>query len=121
MCIRCNRQRVWERYHSNLSGRLGYLLYSARQRARRDNLPFDIDVEHLVALYQQQDGRCFYTGEPLELSTGDTAISIDRQVPVRGYVRGNLVLVSWIANQMKSHMDHQTFLATCQTIIARHG
>lgn len=75
------------------------LLYSAKQRARLKNLPFDLELEDI-----QIPERCPIFGIPLESSGGlsnPNLATLDRLVPEKGYVRGNVWVISWRANRMK--------------------
>jgi hypothetical protein len=75
------------------------LLQNARERARKQGLPFDLVVEDVVI-----PETCPVLGIPLFISGGTlTANSptIDRVVPELGYVRGNVAVISWRANSLK--------------------
>lgn len=74
---------------------------SAKQTAKRKNLPFNIEVSDIVI-----PERCPVFGFPLERNTGkaaDTSPSIDKIIPALGYVKGNITIVSWRANRFKSN------------------
>ena len=82
--------------------RLKHLVRSARARAKEFDLPFDISHEDLVI-----PEICPVLGIPILLNCGDArrnpnAPSIDKVIPSRGYVKGNVVVVSWRANKLKS-------------------
>ncbi len=82
--------------------RLKHLVRSARVRAKKFDLPFDISHEDLVI-----PEFCPVLGIPILLNCGDArripnAPSIDKVIPSRGYVKGNVVVVSWRANKLKS-------------------
>lgn len=77
------------------------LLSSARERAKQGGLPFDLDVVDLVIPVL-----CPALGIPLEVNTwkvGYNSITLDKIVPELGYVRGNIVVVSHLANRIKSN------------------
>lgn len=121
LCADCDIVKSAERYRSNPKNRLGYLLYSAKSRSVKEGRAFEIDIEYLCNLYEQQAGLCFYTGRPMSLDTGDDAISIERKDPSLGYVVGNVVLTCWIVNNMKRHMRQQEFIDMCRLIANYHG
>lgn len=78
-----------------------YFLYkSAKERAKRKNIPFSISVEDIII-----PKVCPYLGIDLHISNKnmtDFSPTLDRVNPALGYVRGNVVVVSWRANRIKS-------------------
>jgi len=78
------------------------LLASARHRARTKNLPLDITLEDIVI-----PKVCPVLGIPFEINTGEKARynspSLDRFIPELGYVKGNVYVVSFRANQLKQN------------------
>lgn len=84
--------------------RLRKLLSMAKNRARNANLLFDIDLEHLVSLWNSNEGRCVLTKREFELGRSSkgkvnpNAPSIDRIVPALGYTKGNVRLVTYHVN-----------------------
>lgn len=77
----------------------------ARSRARARDLAFDVDIDHLMFLWQEQKGCCAVSGLPFSYETKATAFvktpfapSLDRIDPSQGYIRGNVRLVCTIAN-----------------------
>jgi hypothetical protein len=79
------------------------LLYSAKSRAKRLGLPFDLDVEDLVPVPMT----CEALGLPLNWigprsrRARDSSPSLDRKNPSLGYVRGNIKIISWRANSIR--------------------
>ena len=78
------------------------MLKLARQRARAAGVAFDLREDDFTI-----PKLCPVLG--IELSHGkgrrgptDSSPTLDRIVPSRGYVRGNVVVVSWRANRLKS-------------------
>ena len=75
------------------------LLYDARQRAKANGIPFDID-ERDVAL----PSHCPVLGIPL-IPRGKpfapTNVTLDRLNPRKGYIKGNVAVISWRANKLK--------------------
>lgn len=77
-----------------------YLLYSARERAYKAGIEFDleesdIDIPKLCPIF----------GTPLQMAAGrvdDASPTLDRIDNSRGYVRGNVWVISWRANRLKS-------------------
>ena len=84
------------------------LLRSAKERALKYGIPFELD-EHGV----EWNERCPVLG--IELDYGpkgrggsENSPSIDRLDPDRGYVAGNVSVVSAVANRIKSNAEAAT-------------
>ncbi len=77
-----------------------FLWASAKARARRFNLPFNLTREDIVI-----PENCPILGIPLDTQTKKgfcyNAPSIDKIVPELGYVKGNIIVISWRANRIK--------------------
>jgi hypothetical protein len=77
------------------------LVSSAKQRAARAGVPFDLGPDDVVI-----PERCPVLGIPLRKSRGGAASagspSVDRVVPHLGYVKGNVVVMSHRANMIKN-------------------
>lgn len=89
------RTKLWHRGNISRS----YVL-AAKGRAARQGVPFDLNPEDVVI-----PDKCPVFGIPLivgEDKRSDNTPSIDRVVPSKGYVKGNIVVISWRANRLKS-------------------
>ena len=67
----------------------------------------EIPLGYYAFLYNKQDGKCFYSGEPLifqERAHLKDTLSVDRVVFDKGYKQGNIVFASNKLNIMKSDM-----------------
>ena len=87
---------------------LRVIFKSARNRALKKGLRFDIKVEDLLKLFTDQDGRCFWFNVPMMFPMDDEDIlrspflpSLDRVDSSRGYTHGNVVFACWAANAAK--------------------
>jgi hypothetical protein len=72
----------------------------------------------LVELFDAQEGRCAYTGEPLVI--GGNA-SLDHKIPrSRGGTNTieNVQWVTWKVNRVKTDMTHDEFIDLCKIIIS---
>jgi hypothetical protein len=92
---------------STLVGQLEYLLRSAKSRARASEVPFDLGIDFLIKLHEDQNGVCSVTklrfcNEPTESHASPYALSIDRIQPKKGYVEGNVQLVLLAVNLAKN-------------------
>lgn len=73
------------------------LWMQAKARAKAHGVPFDIDIEDVIV-----PDRCPVFGFEWRSGSNDTVPSLDKIVPEKGYVKGNIVVVSMRANRMKS-------------------
>lgn len=76
------------------------LIASARVRAKKRGLAFDLD-QHVEDIQARIDrGRCEVTGYPFNLSGGRTfdSPSLDRINPAEGYTHGNVRIVLHMVN-----------------------
>ena len=88
----------------------------AKSRAKGKGIPFDITVEDVVI-----PTHCPYLGIPLtnepDKSRPHSNPSLDRIVSSRGYVKGNVQVLSNLANRMKADATWEQLVAFSETII----
>lgn len=83
---------------------LKYLIRTAKARALKNNIPFNISVEDL-----ELPKICPLLEIPLEIGIGKkkdnlfNSPSIDRIIPSLGYIKGNVWIISYRANMIKSN------------------
>lgn len=98
------RRRERERAYKRAGTGPGYRalwLNNIRHRAKKKGLPFDLTLDDLPI-----PKFCPILGIPLRMRSGsfhDNSPSIDRLVPERGYVTGNVAVVSYRANRIKDY------------------
>jgi predicted DNA-binding protein (UPF0251 family) len=83
--------------------RLHIMVGSSKQRAKKDGIPHDIDAPYLKSLGAPDT--CPVLGITLNYKneeTQDDSPSIDKFYPSKGYVRGNVQIISYRANRIKS-------------------
>jgi hypothetical protein len=102
--LKAMQRKHWEKRMLNPVNRIKNTLGMARHRAQIDGRPFAITVEDLLPLPE----RCpvlgiviNYNGTKARGFVNDCP-SIDRIDPARGYVPGNVRIISWRANRIKS-------------------
>lgn len=84
---------------------LRYALNRARDRSKRYNIEFTITLDDLGDL----PTHCPIFGIPLigvshTPAEKNNVVSIDRIDPNKGYIPGNVKIISWLANRMKNNM-----------------
>lgn len=99
-----------------------YYFRNSRKRFK----DFNLTLEYLKQLWEEQNGICPYTGIKLQLAEYNKhhndlihTASLDRIDSSKGYVIGNVQYVSMAINYMKNKMSHEDTLQLCK-IIAKH-
>lgn len=95
-----NRTNTYKR-DRNRARPVNIILQQARQRAKIKDVPFDITVDDI-----EVPTVCPVLGIPLcvnEKHAKANSISLDRIVPELGYVKGNVAVISYKANTIKSN------------------
>ncbi len=95
------------------------LVITAKSIAKRFNIAFDISHKD-ISIPEE----CPYLKIPLEYVVGDgyreNAPSIDRIDNSKGYVKGNVEVISRKANTMKSNASTEELLEFAYTILERN-
>jgi hypothetical protein len=99
-CKTCNNngRREWYKKEERFKD---VMLHSAKVRARKKNLPFNLELEDIVI-----PDVCPVLGMPLKTGTRKdhwNAPTIDRIFLDEGYVKGNIVIISWRANFIRGN------------------
>ena len=100
-------------YHSKTKedAHIEIMYKNALKRARRDKIPFDIDIEYLKSI---KTDRCPIFD--MELSWGKigegqanktNSPSLDKIKPAYGYIKGNVCIISNLANKIKQDVGYE--------------
>lgn len=119
VCKVCKKDAL-KKKTDTLKGRLQFLLYNSKSSARIREYEWGISIEYLEQLYEAQDGKCALTGEVLSLHRqrrGRTTISIDRIDNSKGYVEGNIQLITFQANIAKSNYSMDELIEFCRKVV----
>ena len=108
--LRGDKRREWERDYSKRRRQENpeyYLWKAAKKRAKDKGLDFDIEVSDIII-----PQFCPLLNIPIEVTTGkgrrlDSSPSLDRLDNSLGYVKGNILVISWRANFLKSDSGFQ--------------
>ena len=97
----------------------------AANRAEKSQV-IKVDLDYVYDIYAEQDGICALTGEELEFTRGGeywlgkwcnpNSCTIDRINSKKGYIEGNIQLVTWKANCIKQHMGNDEFIEFCKDV-----
>jgi len=89
------------------------MFYKAKRRAKKKNIPFNIDKEYLKSIYPK-DNICPVLNIPFQLGyfnenkkNSDFSPSVDRIIPEKGYVKGNLMIICNIVNRVKNNASFE--------------
>ena len=112
--------------------RLKFLRQNLERAARRvsKGQVIDVPLDYLYKIGEKQDWHCALTGKPLEFERGGTywggkwcnpmSCTIDRIDSTKGYIKGNIQLVTWKVNCIKQHFDNADFVNLCKQV-AKHN
>lgn len=132
LCKRCfneiNRRRLLE-YRRDPAVFIKSKISGFRHRAKEQSVDYNLTVEHLIDLWNAQNGRCFYTGELLDFTLVAPARnrphlftpSLDRKTPSDGYITGNVVWCTYMVNRAKNELSYEEFVTLCSTILSHRN
>lgn len=100
--------------YATTKGRIQYLIKSARRRAKKKNIEFDIDIEWLTSQFENQNNRCALTNIEFYIPTernikNPFSPSLDRIDPTKGYVKNNVRVVCYIVNCALHNFGEEVF------------
>lgn len=113
-----DRKREYKKYRFETDPR-DQLLISAKFRAKKNNLPFDLEIDDIIIpeycpileikLERKEYGKggSFQPNSP----------SLDKIIPNLGYVKGNIIVISMKANAMKSNATKEELTKFSQNIL----
>lgn len=95
-----NRTSKWQKANVEY-----FLYYSAKRRARRDGVPFELDRDDIPPV----PAVCPVLGIPIFQKPGgkgpcENSPTLDKIDNKRGYVPGNVAVISFRANRLKADM-----------------
>lgn len=104
-----------------------HILSDIRNRAKRKGLAFDLSPEYIQALYEQQKGLCAVTGLPMNFDRSGWSernpymASLDRIVPDKGYLKGNVRWVLFAVNMAMSNWGESLFRTIAEAYLAKQS
>jgi len=81
------------------------LFMAARRRAKLQNIPFNIELTDII-IPEFCPIFGFKLGHGSNRVPADSSISIDKIDNTLGYTKNNIIIVSWLANKLKSVSSH---------------
>lgn len=109
VCKSCTNKRAKKHESSSIEQYLKYVCRNIKNRAKKEDINFNITFNDLIELFNIQKGLCFYTDIELKIGIGQNkkernTLSVDKIIPEKGYVKGNLVLCSKRINTVKNDL-----------------
>ena len=113
-CRECRKnKKCSNRDHSSIHAMIRHNMVEINNSGKN----VGVSMDYLLHVYEEQGGKCFYTGEALSLvKKGTKKTSPDRIDSELGYIKGNIALTSWKVNRMKSNIPYEEFLSLCKSI-----
>lgn len=113
------RRNSWAKEYSKVNPKKR-LLYAARKRAKQKGLQFNLIEDDIII-----PENCPYLGLSFELNAPrgtdrSRVCSLDRIVPELGYVKGNVEVISHLANTMKQHATPEQLVLFAKAILERY-
>jgi hypothetical protein len=92
----------------------------AKKRAKKKGLPFDIELDDIII-----PDICPLLGIRLAKAEGGAPAphspSLDRIIPELGYVRGNIQVLSYLANSMKQNATTEQLITFAHNILSLYN
>ncbi len=129
-CLRLRNKEVWDKrkegynkamrkFRLTWKGVTQTSLTAAKGRSNKTGIPFDLTLDYLRLLAEQQEYKCALTGKPMIPKGGWDTPSLDKIDPNLGYVKGNVQWVTKRANTFKSNLSVEQLLDMCKLCLER--
>ncbi len=111
------KQKGWR-----LNNLIRYRVLSAKHRAIRGKLPFEITDDIIREKIESQGGLCYISKQPFSYNENDwNSISLDRLDSGLGYTIENTIIVTKFVNNSKTNLSLDEYIKliklTCEKII----
>ncbi len=117
MCVHCRKnayQRRMNKARASIETYAAVLVKRARERAKKRGFDrVSLTVDWVVDQWNLQEGRCFYAGQPMEMSSGPRLVTVERMDVSRGYEPENCVLACLCVNMMRGSIPPGQFTWWC--------
>lgn len=113
-CKTCTQAEDKAKISETYQGYLGRLHGSSKHARKKQGYVWEITIEDVIALWEEQEGRCSVTGLVMTHHRDgsghkDFNASIDRLNIKVGYTRDNIRLVCYAVNIMRGSLDLSEF------------
>lgn len=108
-CNDCRKRQVYLNLNSDINKFLADRFNRTKRRAKKLNIPFNISKKEFINQFNSQNGLCFYTDVKMVCEVGSDlhrdSMSIDKIIPDKGYVLGNVVFATNKINCCKNDLS----------------
>lgn len=115
-------------YKTSHIHRLKALCHRAKTRSKEYNIPYNIDRDYIISLWNAQEGLCAITKRPFDLTVKKqrecvrpNSLSLDRITPKLGYIKGNLRLVTFQINCALNAFGDEALISMCKDILKHNA
>ena len=107
-CNKCRKKQIYENLNSDFEKWFKDKYNRCKAHAIKIGVPFTISYEYFKDIYEKQNHKCFYLGCDMDWGVGKKhskyTISLDKVIPRKGYVEGNIVFCTVKMNTCKSDL-----------------
>lgn len=108
-CNECRRKQLNKNSNKNIKSFLKSRYHQSKTRCRKLKIKFELTFDYFFNLYIHQNGNCFYTDVKMDVCTHGKgksrySLSIDKIIPEKGYIEGNVVFCTNKMNTVKSDL-----------------
>lgn len=115
-CARTARSRKMDSARTSIENYATMMVKWSKDRARIKSFAFSLTEGWIVAQWDKQKGRCFYSGEPMELQSGPRLVTVERLDVGKGYEPENCVLACLRINMMRASIPMGEFVWWCHRV-----
>lgn len=118
-CQKCAKLSINNPRYSGYEYIPGTFFKNIKENAKKRDIKFNISIEYINDLFEQQKFRCIYSNVDIKFSKLETTASLDRIDSSKGYEIGNVQWVHKYINLMKNILTQEQFLNYC-VLISKH-
>ena len=106
----------------------GRAIANARSRSSKKSIPFDLTRGDIIAMFEKQGGRCYYSDVKMNIVKSDASsthdpfkMTLDCVDPSLGYIKDNVVWCAYCVNALKLKMSKESMIGVCRAIVKKAG
>lgn len=123
LCKSCSAKRNFKKYNGEVKEEFGVRiswLKTYQTGAKGRGLVFDICAKDIRELFDEQEGLCALSGQPIQLPKNSkystVTASIDRIDNTKGYLKDNIQLVHKKINMLRGSLEVDEFISLCKMV-----
>ena len=106
-----------DKWYKNITTEM-IMLKNAKARAKKNNLEFNLELSDIII-----PDVCPVFGVKLQVNrkvVSNNSPSLDRIDSTKGYIKGNIQVISYLANTMKAHASREQLIKFAQWIFREY-